>query len=122
MHSQKVKIFYFIKYTVDIDIGYPTIKFLYFIINIDIKISIMNGMTGKSKFHLKRRTLKQMSKNTNEIINNFYASMGKTHTTHSTIVVETNVAKKNKKVVCHFKFIYKMILALQYFPKTSVFI
>ena len=42
-----------------------------------------------------------MSKNTNEIINNFYASMGEIGTTHSSLV-ETNVAKKNKKVVLPF--------------------
>ena len=97
MYSQKVKIFNNIY-----DIGYPTIKFLYFIINIDNQISIMNGMNGHAKYQLKKRLLKQMSKNTNEIISNFYASMGEIRTTTHSSLAETNVAKKNKKVVLPF--------------------
>ena len=86
---KKSKFFIKIPYTVDI------IKFLYFNINIDNQISIMNGNV---KYQLKKRILKNMSKNTNEIIGNFYASMGETHSS----MVETNVAKKNKKVVLPF--------------------
>ena len=51
----------------------------------------MNGMNGHAKYQLKKRLLKQMSKNTNEIISNFYASMGEIRTTTHSSLAETNV-------------------------------
>jgi len=60
------------------------------------------GMNGNSKFQLKKRVLKHMSKNTDEILNNCYAALGEIRTTTHSSIVETNVAKKNKKVVLPF--------------------
>jgi hypothetical protein len=56
-------------------------------------------MNGNFKFQLKKRVLKQMSKNTLKIN---YASMGEIRTTTHSSIVESNVAKKNKKVVLPF--------------------
>ena len=67
-------------------------------------ISIMKGMNGHSKHELRKGSMKLMSESTDEILNECYATMGEIRTnatTHSSIV-ESNVAKKNKKVVLPF--------------------
>ena len=72
--------------------------------DIQPSISIMKGMNGHSKHELRKRSMKLMSESTDEILNECYATMGEIRTstaTHSSIV-ESNVAKKNKKLFCHF--------------------